>query len=164
VGLYEISNPLDLPFYSKPFTSACSWAPLNASSLCDTWLSIADHVATLIASMTLEENFSNVIDSAAGSGRLGLLSYEWWTEALHGVTGSPAVILDIVNGSNFSYATSFPTAILLGAAFDNQLIQQFASIIRKQPERLPTQLWICGLRLLDTQSQSVSGSTLANRF
>ncbi len=132
MGIYEISNPVDLPSHSKPYTSTCSWAPLCTSSVCDTSLDIADRVAALIASMTLEEKVSNLIDSAAGSARLGLPSYEWCSEALHGVAGSPAVMFDVVNGTDFSYATNFPTPILLAAAFDDQLIQQTAGVIGKE--------------------------------
>jgi beta-D-xylosidase 4 len=132
MGLYEISNPEPLPSHNRPFTPACSWAPLCASDVCNPSLDVADRVAALIASMTLEEKVSNVIDSAAGSVRLGLQSYEWWSEALHGVGNSPAVLFQGVNGSNFSYATSFPMPILMVAAFDDQLIQQVGSVIGQE--------------------------------
>ena len=129
MDLYEISNPKSLPSHVKTFTPACSWAPLCASDVCDPSLDVADRVAALIASMTLEEKVSNLIDSAAGSVRLGLQPYEWWSEALHGVANSPAVLFQGVNGSDFSYATSFPMPILMAAAFDDQLIQQVGNVI-----------------------------------
>lgn len=137
MGLYEINNPKSLPSHSKPFTPACSWAPLCASDACDPLLDVADRVTALLASMTLEEKVSNVIDSAAGSVRLGLQPYEWWSEALHGVGNSPAVLFQGVNGSDFSYATSFPMPILMGATFDDQLIQQVAGVIGKEARALP---------------------------
>ena len=36
------------------------------------------------------------------------------------------------NGSDFSYATSFPTPILMGAAFDDPLIYSVASVVGKE--------------------------------
>jgi beta-glucosidase-like glycosyl hydrolase len=36
------------------------------------------------------------------------------------------------NGSDFSYATSFPTPILMGAAFDDALIYAVASTVGKE--------------------------------
>jgi beta-D-xylosidase 4 len=53
-------------------------------------------------------------------------------QALHGVASSPGVAFNSPNGSNFSYATSFPSPILLGAAFDDPLVYSVASIIGKE--------------------------------
>ena len=60
--------------------------------------------------------------------RLGLAPYEWWSEALHGVAGSPGVNYSR-NGGEFSYATSFPQPILTAAAFDDTLVQDVATVI-----------------------------------
>ncbi|KAM0260883.1 hypothetical protein ACHAQJ_002501 [Trichoderma viride] len=79
--------------------------------------------------MTLAEKTSNLVNSASGVPRLGLPGYEWWSEALHGVAGSPAVHFNTPNGSDFSYATSFPMPILMGAAFDDDLIHQVATVV-----------------------------------
>ena len=132
MDIYEVENPVSLPSHIKPFTPACSWAQLCSSDVCDTTLSIQDRVAAQIASMTLEEKVNNVIDSAAGAVRLGLPAYEWWSEALHGVAGSPAVLFRGVNGTDFSYATSFPMPILMAAAFNDHLIYQVAGVIGKE--------------------------------
>ncbi|KAK8061341.1 hypothetical protein PG994_007707 [Apiospora phragmitis] len=59
--------------------------------------------------------------------RLGLPAYEWWQEALHGVAGSPGV--SFAPSGNFSYATSFPQPITMGAAFDLPLIRSVADVI-----------------------------------
>ena len=59
--------------------------------------------------------------------RLGLPPYQWWQEALHGVASSPGV--NFSTSGNYSYATSFPQPILLGAAFDDALITAVATII-----------------------------------
>ena len=48
-------------------------------------------------------------------------------EALHGVAESPGV--NFAEEGNYSYATSFPQPILMGAAFDDALINAVATVI-----------------------------------
>lgn len=60
--------------------------------------------------------------------RLGLPAYTWWQEGLHGVASSPGVNFS-TPGTNFSYATSFPQPILMGAAFDDNLIREVATVV-----------------------------------
>lgn len=48
-------------------------------------------------------------------------------EALHGVASSPGV--QFASSGNYSYATSFPQPILMGAAFDDSLIEAVATVI-----------------------------------
>ncbi|KAK4502317.1 hypothetical protein PRZ48_005742 [Zasmidium cellare] len=110
----------------------CLTNPFCSQKACDKSLSISARVAALLKSLTLEEKISNVVDAAAGASRIGLPPYEWWSEALHGVAGSPGVTFNQPNGSAFSYATSFPNPILMGAAFDDALIGQVASVIGKE--------------------------------
>ena len=63
-----------------------------------------------------------------GASRLGLAEYTWWSEALHGVAGSPGVSFG-ARGQPYGYATSFPQPILMSAAFDDDLIGKVANII-----------------------------------
>lgn len=51
-----------------------------------------------------------------------------WNEALHGVAVSPGVTFANA-GDDYSYATSFPQPILMGAAFDDELIHAVATVI-----------------------------------
>lgn len=132
MDLYEISNPIYLPSHERQFRAACTWYPLCASDVCNTSLGISERVAALLKSMTLQEKVNNLIDSAAGSVRLGLQAYEWWSEALHGVGNAPAVGFRGVNGTDFSYATSFPMPILMAAAFDDALIRKVGEAIGKE--------------------------------
>lgn len=62
-----------------------------------------------------------------GVPRLGLAPYEWWSEALHGVAGSPGV--NYSSNGEFSYATSFPQPLLTAAAFDDPLVLEVATVI-----------------------------------
>jgi beta-D-xylosidase 4 len=63
-----------------------------------------------------------------GAERLGLPRYAWWSEALHGVAGSPGVTFNRTGGP-FSFATSFANTITLAAAFDDDLVYKVASVI-----------------------------------
>lgn len=70
----------------------------------------------LVAQMTLEEKVSQMLHGAAEVGRLGIPSYNYWNEGLHGVARS-------------GVATMFPQAIGLAATFDTQLLQNVADVI-----------------------------------
>ncbi|KAK8008826.1 hypothetical protein PG991_011377 [Apiospora marii] len=82
----------------------------------------------LVAEFTVQEKIANSGDNSPGVQRLGLPAYEWWQEALHGVAGSPGVSFG-GGGGNFSYATSFPQPITMGAAFDMPMIRAVADVI-----------------------------------
>ena len=66
--------------------------------------------------MTLEEKLGQLVFNAPGIPRLGIPSYNWWGEALHGIAR---------NGR----ATVFPQAIGMAATWDPALIQRVASAI-----------------------------------
>ncbi|KAL0398360.1 UNVERIFIED_CONTAM: putative beta-D-xylosidase 5 [Sesamum radiatum] len=91
-------------------------------AFCDSSLSYDVRVKDLIDRMTLNEKSAQIGDTAYGVPRIGLPKYEWWSEALHGVSnvgqsGSVASYFDdVVPG-----ATSFPTVILTAASFNQTL-------------------------------------------
>ena len=70
----------------------------------------------LVSQMTLEEKVSQMLHTAPAVERLGIPSYNWWNEALHGVARA-------------GVATMFPQAIGLAATFDPELIHHVASVI-----------------------------------
>lgn len=76
---------------------------------------------------TLEEKLNLTGSNSPGVPRLGLPEYVWWNEGLHGVADSPGVFF--ADSGNYSYATSFPQPILMGAAFDDELIRAVASVV-----------------------------------
>ncbi|HXS20091.1 MAG TPA: glycoside hydrolase family 3 C-terminal domain-containing protein [Steroidobacteraceae bacterium] len=68
--------------------------------------------ADLVHRMTLREKVSQLVNGARAIPRLGVPSYNWWSEALHGVA---------VNGT-----TEFPEPIGLAATFDVPGIHEMA--------------------------------------
>jgi beta-glucosidase len=61
--------------------------------------------------MTLEEKVRQMQHTAPAIPRLGVPSYDWWSEALHGVAFS-------------GYATVFPQAIGMAATWDENLVHR----------------------------------------
>ena len=70
----------------------------------------------LVERMTVEEMASQLRFDAPAVERLGIPSYNWWNEALHG----------LARGGT---ATSFPQAIGMAAMFDDELLEDIASAI-----------------------------------
>ena len=75
--------------------------------------------------MTLGEKVKQVGNKASGVARIGLPKYEWWSEALHGVSnvGPGTYFDDVVPG-----ATSFPTVILTAASFNKSLWKSIGEV------------------------------------
>lgn len=132
MSLYEVTNPLPTNgTVDTSFTPVCQTSPLCSEKVCNTSLSKAERIESLVKSLTREEKIHNLVDAAAGSARLGLPSYEWWNEALHGVGSSPGVMFPS-KGTDFSYATSFGSPILTAASFNDALIFDVAKVIGKE--------------------------------
>ena len=70
----------------------------------------------LVDRMTVQEAASQLRYDAPAITRLGVPSYNWWNESLHGVARA-------------GRATMFPQAIGLGATFDPELLQQIGEAI-----------------------------------
>jgi len=89
---------------------------------CDASLSYEVRVKDLVDRMTLEEKARQLGDTATGVERIGLPKYEWWSEALHGVsnTGQPGSLGSFFD-DEIPGATSFPTVILTAATFNESL-------------------------------------------
>src|SRR5438132_686693 len=78
-------------------------------------LSREERASDLVHRMTLEEKASQLVNQARGIPRLNVPAYDWWSEALHGVS---------VNGT-----TEFPEPIGLAATFDVPRIHEMATTI-----------------------------------
>jgi beta-D-xylosidase 4 len=130
MSLYHVLNPQGnaSSLSTPPNPPACQTNPLCSHPVCDTSKTIAERVASLVGSMTLQEKIYNLIDSAEGSDRLGLPAYEWWSEATHGVGSAPGTFFP-KPPANFDYATSFPAPILTAASFDTDLFQEVGRVV-----------------------------------
>ncbi|KAG0695043.1 glycoside hydrolase family 3 protein [Suillus ampliporus] len=105
----------------------CKSGPLADNAVCDTALDPITRATSLVKLFTVPELINNTANTSPGVPRLGLPAYQWWSEALHGVAYSPGV--NFSTSGEFSYATGFPQAILMGAAFDDELIKSVGSIV-----------------------------------
>src|SRR5579864_6639703 len=71
--------------------------------------------ADLVHRMTLQEKASQLVNQARAIPRLQVPAYDWWSEALHGVTTAGT--------------TEFPEPVGLAATFDIPRIHEMATAI-----------------------------------
>ena len=80
----------------------------------------------LIGRLTLHEKIGLLVNNAAPVPRLGIKGYEWWSEALHGVS-------NVGPGTKFAEpiprATSFPQVITTAASFNSSLWEQIGRVV-----------------------------------
>ncbi|ONI35067.1 hypothetical protein PRUPE_1G513200 [Prunus persica] len=127
-----------LLFYPTESTQppyACDSSQPSTSSypFCKTTLPINQRVQDLVSRLTLDEKISQLVNSAPPIPRLSIPSYEWWSEALHGVA-------DVGKGINLygtiSNATSFPQVILTAASFNEHLWYRIGQVIGTEARAL----------------------------
>jgi beta-glucosidase len=82
----------------------------------DESLCFEERVKDLVSQMTLEEKTTQMLFNSPAIPRLGIPSYNWWNEALHGVARA-------------GIATVFPQAIGMAATFDENLLYEIADVI-----------------------------------
>lgn len=92
---------------------------------CRVSLHMRDRVNDLIGRLTLNEKIRLLVNNAAPVDRLGIKGYEWWSEALHGVSNTgPGVKF----GGQFPGATSFPQVISTAASFNASLWEAIGQV------------------------------------
>lgn len=104
--------------------------PTNSATkelaFCKKDLSTAERVKDLIGRLTLHEKVGLLVNNAAPVPRLGIAGYDWWSEALHGVSNvGPGTKF----GGDFPAATSFPQVITTAASFNTSLWEQIGKVI-----------------------------------
>ena len=100
----------------------CKFGPLASFPICNLSLPAHQRAADLISRMTIDEKASWLSNAVQPIPRLGLPTYQWWNEALHGVMlwkPHPGVVA----------TTSFPAPLSLAATFNLSLIHHIASVI-----------------------------------
>jgi beta-glucosidase len=85
-------------------------------ALWDPDLPAAERIRDLLARLTPAEKAAQMLHGAPAIPRLGIPSYNWWNECLHGVARAGT-------------ATVFPQAIALAATFDAELLLEVARAI-----------------------------------
>ena len=73
----------------------------------------------LVSRMTTAEKMTQLRYDAPAIDRLGIPAYNWWNEALHGVARAGC-------------ATSFPQAVGMGAAFDEEMMREIGSVVAEE--------------------------------
>ena len=116
--------------------------PANPSTkdyeFCNPKLPINVRAKDLVTQLNLDEKIAQLTNSAPPIPRLGVPSYEWWGESLHGVSrhgrgfrfnGTFDGNGTIFNGTaTIKAATMFPQIILIAASFDSQLWYRIARV------------------------------------
>jgi len=92
---------------------------LQSLLFCNTSLSDDVRVRDLLDRMTLEEKITQLVNDAPAVPRLGIPSYSWWQEGLHGVAH-----VSFAADPALPHATSFPLPILTAASFNKTLWNQ----------------------------------------
>ena len=100
------------------FVSGCSDKKSETVSykFQDHTLPVDERVEDLVSRLTTEEKLNQLFNEAPSIDSLGIPSYNWWNECLHGVARA-------------GKATVFPQAIGLSASFDPDQMLQIATVI-----------------------------------
>lgn len=135
--LFVLLTPCQVSGQASP-VFACDVAKnpeLSEFGFCNKSLPIEARVGDLVKRLSLQEKIGNLVNSAANVSRLGIPKYEWWSEALHGVS-------NVGPGTRFSSlvpgATSFPMPILTAASFNSSLFEAIGKV------RVLFSLWLVG--------------------
>ncbi|KAJ0616155.1 putative xylan 1,4-beta-xylosidase [Helianthus annuus] len=98
-------------------------------TFCRVNLPIKDRVKDLLGRLTLQEKISLLVNNAAAVPRLGIQGYEWWSEALHGVS-------DVGPGTKFLPtflgATQFPQVITTASTFNDTLWEEIGQVVSNE--------------------------------
>lgn len=109
-----------------PYSCGTSNSPKTSSyPFCNPKHPIRDRARDLVSRLTLDEKLSQLVNSAPSIPRLGIPSYQWWNEALHGVADAGKGLK--FNGT-IKGATSFPQVILTASSFDPNLWYQISKV------------------------------------
>lgn len=99
--------------------------PTSALPFCRVGLPIQARARDLVGRLTTAEKIRLLVNNAAAVPRLGIGGYEWWSEALHGVSNTgPGVKF----GGAFPGAVSFPQVITTAASFNATLWEAIGKV------------------------------------
>lgn len=112
-------------YHVKAATVVCNNTATAKMPFCNKNLHYKVRAQDLISRLTLEEKLAQLGDQAPGVQRLGIPPYNWWSEALHGVSDHGIG----THFDNITYtATLFPAVILTAATFNEPLWKQIGVV------------------------------------
>ena len=116
--LDDSSSMSNFTFVCDPSRYVNLGLDISSFRFCNSSLSFPERSKDLVDRMTLSEKVAQLGHRALGVARLGLPPYNWWSEALHGVSnvGPGTRFDDVVPG-----ATSFPNVISMAASFSEAM-------------------------------------------
>ncbi|KAJ6348387.1 hypothetical protein OIU76_004790 [Salix suchowensis] len=104
LGLFVVFLSTHVAAQSSPVYAcdAASNPSVAALGFCNASLGINDRVVDLVKRLTLQEKILFLVNSAGNVSRLGIPKYEWWSEALHGVSdvGPGTHFTNVIPGSH----------------------------------------------------------------
>jgi hypothetical protein len=120
------------PTASARAAFACApGGPATSLPFCRQSLPLRARARDLVSRLTRAEKVRLLVNNAAGVPRLGVAGYEWWSEALHGVSDTgPGVRF----GGAFPGATAFPQVIGTAASL-NATLWELVGRVRAVPCR-----------------------------
>lgn len=124
--LTQCSNPILAQSSAVFACDSASNPSLKSYAFCDVSLDVSSRVNDLVKRLTLAEKITMLVNTAGSVSRLGIPKYEWWSEALHGISYTgPGVKFNSV----VPHATSFPQPILTSASFNETLFETIGKVI-----------------------------------
>ena len=83
-------------------------------------LPLEERIDDLLSRLTPEEKIGQMMNVTPAIERLGIPTYDWWNEALHGVARA-------------GRATVFPQAIAMAATFDDNAVHETFTMVSDGP-------------------------------
>ncbi|XP_058076928.1 probable beta-D-xylosidase 2 [Magnolia sinica] len=126
------------PSLSHPHRPFACGGEERSLPFCSTSLPISERVKDLIGRLTLPEKIRMLVNNASPVRRLGIRRYEWWSEALHGVSNvGPGTRF----GGKFPGATSFPQVISTAASFNASLWEEIGRVVSDEARAMYNRGW-----------------------
>ena len=113
----------------------CAHPPQSSMAFCNPKLSREERIADLIGRLHLNEKLNFLSTGNNNISRLGLGSYSWWTEMLHGVFGGFSGVTGFPNDQP-AKPTIFPNGVGQAASFDPSLVESIATVISTEARAL----------------------------
>ncbi|KAL1296133.1 hypothetical protein HN51_056881 [Arachis hypogaea] len=115
-----------VPIRSQKHACDKGFSQRSKFPFCNTSLTYEIRAKDLVSRLTLEEKAEQLVNPSSGVSRLGVPAYEWWSEALHGVSNlGPGTRFD----KRVPGATSFPAVILSAASFNATLWYNMGQVV-----------------------------------